>query len=72
MRSMAIGAIVVVAIAVLAAVTLLPALIALLGHRADERGRVVSATGALVRRLRAASAPSPACRGRSGSAGPSA
>ena len=47
MRSMAIGAIVVVAIAILGAVTLLPALIALLGRRADERGRVVSATGAL-------------------------
>jgi uncharacterized membrane protein YdfJ with MMPL/SSD domain len=41
---------VVVAIAVLGAVTLLPALIALLGRRADERGRIVSVTGALVRR----------------------
>jgi uncharacterized membrane protein YdfJ with MMPL/SSD domain len=51
MRSMAIGAIVVVTIAILGAVTLLPALIALLGRRADERGRVVSATGALVRRV---------------------
>jgi uncharacterized membrane protein YdfJ with MMPL/SSD domain len=50
MRSMAIGAIVVVAIAIIGAVTLLPALIALLGKRADERGRVVSATGAFVRR----------------------
>jgi uncharacterized membrane protein YdfJ with MMPL/SSD domain len=50
MRSMAIGAIVVVVIAILGAITLLPALIALLGKRADERGRVVSATGALVRR----------------------
>ena len=39
MRSMAIGAIVVVAIAILGAITLLPALIALLGRRADERGR---------------------------------
>jgi uncharacterized membrane protein YdfJ with MMPL/SSD domain len=51
MRSMAIGAIVVVVIAILGAITLLPALIALLGKRADERGRVVSATGALVRRV---------------------
>ena len=50
MRSMAIGAIVVVVIAILGAITLLPALIALLGKRADERGRVVSATGVLVRR----------------------
>jgi uncharacterized membrane protein YdfJ with MMPL/SSD domain len=50
MRSMAIGAIVVVVIAILGAITLLPALIALLGKRADERGRVVSATGALIRR----------------------
>jgi RND superfamily putative drug exporter len=51
MRSLAIGAMVVVAIAVLGAVTLLPALIALLGRRADEPGRVVSASGALARRL---------------------
>jgi uncharacterized membrane protein YdfJ with MMPL/SSD domain len=51
MRSLAIGAIVVVVIAILGAVTLLPALIALLGRRADERGRVVSATGMLVKRL---------------------
>src|SRR3954447_18365241 len=40
-RSMAVGAIVVVAVAVLAAVTLLPALIALLGRRLSEPGRVV-------------------------------
>ncbi|MGH2803555.1 MAG: MMPL family transporter, partial [Thermoleophilaceae bacterium] len=51
MRSLAIGAIVVVAIAILGAVTLLPALIALLGRRAERRGRVVSLTGALVRRV---------------------
>ena len=38
---MAIGAIVVVAVAVLAAVTLLPALIALLGHRVSEPGKIV-------------------------------
>ena len=40
-HSMAIGAIVVVAIAVMAAVTLLPALIGLLGRRAYEPGKVV-------------------------------
>ena len=40
-HSMAVGAIVVVAIAVLAAVTLLPALIAALGHRAYEPGKVI-------------------------------
>jgi RND superfamily putative drug exporter len=40
-RSMAIGAIVVVAMAVLAAVTLLPALIALLGHRVSEPGKII-------------------------------
>ena len=51
MRSLAIGAIVVVVVAILGAVTLLPALIALLGRRADEPGRVVSATGLLVKRL---------------------
>ena len=58
MRSLAIGAMVVVAIAVLGAITLLPALIALLGRRADEPGRVVSASGALARRL--ARRPEPA------------
>jgi RND superfamily putative drug exporter len=42
MRSMAIGAIVVVAIAVLAAMTLLPALIKTLGKRVYEPGRGVS------------------------------
>jgi RND superfamily putative drug exporter len=41
MHSMAIGAIVVVAIAILGAVTLLPALIKTLGHRAYEPGKVV-------------------------------
>jgi RND superfamily putative drug exporter len=39
-RSMALGAIVVVAISVLAAATLLPTLISLLGDRAHRRGRV--------------------------------
>jgi uncharacterized membrane protein YdfJ with MMPL/SSD domain len=51
LRSLAIGAIVVVLVAILGAVTLLPALIAILGRRADEPGRVVSATGLLVKRL---------------------
>ncbi len=40
-RSMAIGAIVVVAVAVLAAVTLLPALIGALGRRVSEPGRII-------------------------------
>ena len=40
MHSMAIGAIVVVAVAILGAVTLLPALIKTLGHRAYEPGQV--------------------------------
>jgi RND superfamily putative drug exporter len=40
-RSMAIGAIVVVAIAVLAAITLLPALIGLAGRRVSEPGKIV-------------------------------
>ena len=51
MRSLAIGAMVVVAIAVLGAVTLLPALIAVFGRRADEPGRVMSFTGTLARRV---------------------
>ena len=52
-RSMALGAILVVAVAVLAATTLLPALISLAGRRAWERGRVVgSVTGWLAARLR--------------------
>ena len=50
-RSLAIGAIVVVVIAILGAITLLPTLIALLGRRADEPGRVVSATGLLIKRF---------------------
>jgi uncharacterized membrane protein YdfJ with MMPL/SSD domain len=50
MHSMAIGAIVVVAIAILAAVTLLPALIKTLGHRAYEPGRVVGRVVAKISR----------------------
>ncbi|MFL5817062.1 MAG: MMPL family transporter [Conexibacter sp.] len=49
-RSMALGAILVVAVSVLAATTLLPALISLAGRRAWERGRVVGGvTGRLAR-----------------------
>jgi uncharacterized membrane protein YdfJ with MMPL/SSD domain len=50
MHSMAIGAIVVVAIAILAAVTLLPALIKTLGHRAYEPGKVVGRVVAKISR----------------------
>jgi len=51
-RSMALGAILVVAVSVLAATTLLPALISLAGRRAWEPGRVVgSVTGWLARRV---------------------
>jgi len=52
MRSLAIGAIVVVAIAIIGAVTLLPALIAMLGHRAEERGKIVGFTASTYRRVR--------------------
>jgi uncharacterized membrane protein YdfJ with MMPL/SSD domain len=48
-RSMALGAILVVAVSVVAAATLLPALISLLGHRAYARGRLFTVLG-LVRR----------------------
>jgi uncharacterized membrane protein YdfJ with MMPL/SSD domain len=51
-RSMAMGAIVVVAISILAAVTLLPALMGLLGRRAYSRGRLAVLGGLLVRSLR--------------------
>ena len=54
MRSLAIGAITVVAFSIIGAVTLLPALIALLGRRADERGKIVSFIGAQYRRIRPA------------------
>ena len=53
-RSMALGAILVVAVSVLAATTLLPALISLAGRRAWEPGRVASVTGWLARGLRRA------------------
>jgi uncharacterized membrane protein YdfJ with MMPL/SSD domain len=52
MRSLAIGAIVVVAVAIVGAVTLLPALITMLGRRVEERGKIVSFTGTLLRRVK--------------------
>ncbi len=59
MRSLAIGAITVVAISIIGAVTLLPALIALLGRRADERGKIVGFVGAQYRRVRPKREPPP-------------
>ena len=51
-RSMAIGAILVVAVSVLASATLLPVLISLLGRRAYARGRSFTVAGLLVRAQR--------------------
>src|SRR4051794_2055751 len=51
-RSMAIGAIIVVAVSILAALTLLPALMSLLGRRAYARGRVAIVGALLVRAWR--------------------
>jgi uncharacterized membrane protein YdfJ with MMPL/SSD domain len=51
-RSMAMGAIIVVAISVLAATTLLPALMRVLGRRAYARSRLFTVSGLLVRSLR--------------------
>jgi uncharacterized membrane protein YdfJ with MMPL/SSD domain len=51
-RSMAMGAIIVVAVSILAAVTLLPVLMRLLGRRAYARGRIALTAGLLVRALR--------------------
>lgn len=48
-RSMALGAILVVAVSMLASATLLPVLIRLLGHRAYARGRVIQALQLAVR-----------------------
>ncbi len=56
LRSMALGAIVVVAVAIVAAVVLLPAMIALLGPRVEGRGL----TRAVGRRLRRGRPPRPA------------
>src|SRR3954447_9555250 len=52
LRSMATGAIVVVAFSILGAVTLLPALMRLMGRRAYRRSRVAVTSGLLVRALR--------------------
>jgi RND superfamily putative drug exporter len=49
LRTMALGAILVVAVAVMAAATLLPALISLVGPRAYTAGRVARLTGAIAR-----------------------
>ena len=51
-RSMAMGAILVVAVSVLAALTLLPALMGLIGKRAYARGRIAILIGLMFRRLR--------------------
>jgi uncharacterized membrane protein YdfJ with MMPL/SSD domain len=51
-RSMAMGAIIVVAVSVLAAVTFLPVLMRLLGKRAYARSRIAMTTALLVRNLR--------------------
>jgi uncharacterized membrane protein YdfJ with MMPL/SSD domain len=51
-RSMAMGAIIVVAISILAAVTLLPVLMSVLGRRAYARGRMAILFGLLVRMVR--------------------
>ena len=73
-RSMAMGAIVVVAVSILAAVTLLPVLMSLLGKRAYARGRIATVTGAGLSLAALASPPARAPRWRrsptSGRAGP--
>jgi uncharacterized membrane protein YdfJ with MMPL/SSD domain len=51
-RSMAMGAIIVVAVSVLAATTLLPVLMSMFGRRAYARGRVAIVGGLVVRGLR--------------------
>jgi uncharacterized membrane protein YdfJ with MMPL/SSD domain len=51
-RSMAMGAIIVVAVSILAAVTLLPVLMRVLGRRAYTRGRIAVVAGLLVRMAR--------------------
>jgi uncharacterized membrane protein YdfJ with MMPL/SSD domain len=61
LRSMAMGAIVVVAVSILAAITLLPALMRMLGPRAYSRGRLATVTGLLFRARRSR----PRRRGRS-------
>ena len=60
LRSMAMGAIIVVSISILGAITMLPALMTLLGRRAYARSRVATVTGLVVRAWRSA----PRRRGR--------
>ena len=57
LRSMALGAILVVAVSVLTASTLLPALISLLGHRAYEPGRLLGRLATATRSRRSPRAP---------------
>jgi uncharacterized membrane protein YdfJ with MMPL/SSD domain len=59
LRSMALGAILVVAVSVLTASTLLPALISVLGARAHEPGRRLRRAAAALRARRPARAPRP-------------
>jgi uncharacterized membrane protein YdfJ with MMPL/SSD domain len=64
LRSMALGAVLVVAVSILAATTFLPALISVAGRRGYEPGRTASVMGWIVGRLarlrRRSSAPAPA------------
>ena len=62
LRSMALGSILVVAVSVLTASTLLPALISLLGHRAHEPGRLLGRIAAARRARRSGRAPLRAAR----------
>jgi uncharacterized membrane protein YdfJ with MMPL/SSD domain len=52
LRSMAMGAIIVVSISILGAITLLPALMTMLGKRAYARGRIATITGLVFRGVR--------------------
>jgi RND superfamily putative drug exporter len=52
LRSMAMGAIIVVSVSILGAITLLPAVMSMLGPRAYARGRIATITGLLVRARR--------------------
>ena len=54
LRSMAMGAIIVVSVSILGAITLLPAVMRMLGPRAYARGRIATITGLLVRARRSA------------------
>jgi uncharacterized membrane protein YdfJ with MMPL/SSD domain len=64
-RSMAMGAIIVVAVSILAAVSLLPVLMRLLGRRAYARGRIALTVGLVARAIRSR-------RRRAGSTAPGA